>query len=81
MTLSHLLPALRGFSRADKWRAMQFLVEDLAQEEAGLLSTGAQYPIWSPLNVFDARKALLEVLNGAETKPDAKVWTPRLYRR
>jgi hypothetical protein len=71
MTLSQLLPALRDLSRADKWRAMQFLVEDLAQEEAGLLMTGAQYPIWSPLNAFDAGKALLGVLNASETTPDA----------
>ncbi|MGI8551317.1 MAG: hypothetical protein ACR2PL_11115 [Dehalococcoidia bacterium] len=72
MTLSQLLPALRDLSRADKWRAMQLLVEDLAQEEAGLLTTGAQYPIWSPLDAFDASKVLMGVLNATETTPDAQ---------
>jgi hypothetical protein len=72
MTLSQLLPALRGLSRADKWRAMQFLVEDLAHQEAALLTTGAQYPIWSPLNAFEAGKTLLAVLDATETTSDAK---------
>ena len=71
MTLSQLLPALRDLSRAEKWRAMQFLVEDLAQEEARLLTAGAQYPLWTPLNAYDAGKALLGMLNATEAKPDA----------
>lgn len=72
MTLSQLLPALQDLSRADKWRAMQFLVEDLAREEVGVLQTGAEYPIWSPLNAFDAGRTLLDVLSAADTECDAK---------
>ena len=34
MSVAELLPALRELSRADKLRVMQFLVQDLAQEEA-----------------------------------------------
>ncbi len=46
--------------RADKLRLMQFLVIDLAQEEGvSLLAADAEYPIWTPLNAFDAAETLL----------------------
>jgi hypothetical protein len=42
---------------------MQFLVIDLAQEEGvPLLAADAEYPIWTPLNAFDAADTLLQML-------------------
>ena len=61
MSVTELLPTLRGLGRADKLRVMQFLVSELAKEE-GLLLTGAEYPVWSPHNAFDAANTLLNVL-------------------
>lgn len=59
MSLTELLPAVRTWPRADKLRLMHFLVIDLAQEEGvPLLAADAEYPIWTPLNAFDAAETL-----------------------
>ena len=63
MSLTELFPAIKMLPRADKLRLMQFLVIDLAQEEGiPLLSAEAEYPIWTPLNAFDAADTLLQML-------------------
>jgi hypothetical protein len=51
---------------------MQFLVQELAKEDVIFLASGAECPVWSPLNAFDAASALLGVLNAARPTPDAK---------
>jgi hypothetical protein len=38
MTLVELLPALRELSRAEKLQAMQFLLNEISQAEAGVAS-------------------------------------------
>jgi hypothetical protein len=38
MTLVELLPALRELSRAEKLQAMQFLLAEISQAEAGIVS-------------------------------------------
>ena len=62
MVLTDLLPRLYKLNRADKLRAMQFLVFELAREEDALLKPGMAYPIWSPYDSFEAGNALLSVL-------------------
>ena len=63
MSLTELFPAIQMLPRADKLRLMQFLVIDLAQEEGvPLLAAEAEYPIWTPLNAFDAADTLLQML-------------------
>ena len=63
MSLAELFPVVKTLPRADKLRLMHFLVIDLAQEEGvPLLSADAEYPIWTPLNAFDAAETLLEML-------------------
>ena len=63
MSLTELFPAIKMLPRADKLRLMQFLVIDLAQEEGiPLLSAEAEYPIWTPLNAFDAADTLWQML-------------------
>jgi hypothetical protein len=62
-TLSELLPGLKALPHADKIRAMQFLVSELAKEEkVTLLEPDATYPIWSPYNSFGAADTLIEFL-------------------
>lgn len=70
MTLSELLPLLHDLKKVDKIRVMQFLVEDLAQEE-GLspFRPEATYPIWSPYDSFEAASTLSKML--AEAKKDS----------
>jgi hypothetical protein len=56
--------------RADKLRLMQFLVIDLAHEEgAPLLAADAEYPIWTPLDAFDAAETLLQMLQTHQANP------------
>lgn len=63
MSLIELFPDVKLLPRADKLRLMQFLVVELAQEEGvSLLSAGAEYPVWTPLNAFGAADTLLEML-------------------
>jgi len=63
MSLTELFPAVRTLPRADKLRLMQFLVIDLAQEEGvSLVAADAEYPIWTPLNAFEAAETLLQML-------------------
>jgi hypothetical protein len=63
MSLTELFPAIKMLPRADKLRLRQFLVIDLAHEEGiPLLSADAEYPIWTPVNAFDAADTLLQML-------------------
>ncbi|MEZ4863135.1 MAG: hypothetical protein R3C14_17580 [Caldilineaceae bacterium] len=63
MSLTELFPNVKQLPRADKLRLMQFLVVELAQEEGvALLTAGAEYPIWTPLNAFDAAATLMKML-------------------
>lgn len=63
MSLTELFPAVKMLPRADKLRLMQFLVIDLAQEEGvPLFAADAEYPVWTPLNAFDAADTLLNML-------------------
>jgi hypothetical protein len=63
MSLLELFPAVKTLPRADKLRLMQFLVIDLAQEEGvPLLTPHAEYPVWTPLNAFDAADTLVQML-------------------
>ena len=63
MSINELFPTIKMLPRADKLRLIQFLVIDLAQEEGvPLLAGDAEYPIWTPLNAFDAADTLLQML-------------------
>ena len=67
MQLSEMLPALHQLPRADKFRAVQFLTTELAQEEDGL-APGAEYPVWSPCEAHEAAATLTQYLR-AQTGP------------
>ena len=62
MTLEELFVELRKLSRADKLRAMQTLVQDLASEEDALLIPGMTYEVWSPYDAGEAAQTLLNML-------------------
>lgn len=67
MALADLFPQLQTLSRAEKLHVMQFLVSELAHEEAAsLLQPGTAYPVWSPYDAHDAAAVLLDVLRGAQ---------------
>lgn len=63
MALTDLYPSVKTLKRADKLRLMQFLVIDLAQEEGvPLLAADAEYPIWTPIDAFEAADTLYQML-------------------
>lgn len=63
MSLTELFPSVHQLPRADKLRLMQFLVVELAKEEGvPLLTAGAEYPVWTPLNAFSAAETMVKML-------------------
>ena len=63
MTVVELYPKVKMLPRADKLRLMQFLVIDLAQEDGiPLLAADAEYPVWTPINAFEATDTLFQML-------------------
>lgn len=62
MSTADLFPTLRGLSRAEKLKVMQFLIAELAKEEEATLQAGATYSLWSPLNSHEAARKLSQLL-------------------
>ena len=70
MTVVELYPKVRMLPRADKLRLMQFLVIDLAQEDGiPLLAADAEYPVWTPINAFEAADTLFQMLQVHKVAP------------
>jgi hypothetical protein len=65
MSTADLFPTLRGLSRAEKLKVMQFLIAELAKEEEPTLQAGATYSLWSPLNSHEAAHKLSQLLESA----------------
>ena len=62
-TLAEMLPGLKALPRADKIRAMQFLVSELAREEGVTLrEPDLAHPIWTQYDAFDVAATLIEFL-------------------
>jgi len=64
MVLHDLMPTLRNLTRADKLQVIQALLSELAKEEGIQLVSGAEYPVWSPVNATEAGETLLKMLEG-----------------
>lgn len=63
MTLPDVLNALQQLNRADKLRAMQFLVESLVEEENGAPLQTSTFAVWSPYEAYEAAEILNDYLN------------------
>lgn len=66
MLSEQLLVELRQLNRTDKFRIVQMLVNELAQEETeaeSLLQSGAEYEIWSPFDAYEAAETLQAMLD------------------
>lgn len=63
MTLTELIPSIQNLNRSEKIKLLQIIVNELAQEEQNQnLIHQENYPIYSPLNAFEAADTLLQVL-------------------
>ena len=69
MSLSEVLPEVRGLSRLDKIRLIRFLAQELEQDEGDLIEAGQSYPVWSPDLAFSAAAALLKALEEDKVQP------------
>ena len=64
MSLAELMPALQNLPRNDKLEVIRLLVSDLTRQEGiECLQDGASYPIWTPLDAYDAGRSLQQVLD------------------
>lgn len=66
MTVEQLLPELEKLSRADKFRTVQILVQQLALEDEKILAEGT-YHVWSPIDAFGSANVLLEMLEESKS--------------
>jgi hypothetical protein len=62
MSVLELLPSLKILSRSEKLQIMQFLVQELIDEEDNVLQAGKTYNVWSPLNSHKAAEQLATLL-------------------
>ncbi len=65
MISDELLNELHRLNRTEKLRVIQLLANELAEEEA-LLISGAEYPIYTPLGNEAAAQTLWEVLKASD---------------
>ena len=72
MLSNEVLTALHQRNRADKLRAVQFLVQELAVEAEALLASALQYEVWSPYDAPGAAHTLLKMLEADEHPHDAR---------
>ena len=68
MSLTDVLPEVQALSRLDKIRLIQFLAQELVQEES-LIESGRSYPVWSPDRAFAGAVGLLQALEDEKGKP------------
>jgi hypothetical protein len=62
MSVDELLAELSRLDRADKLRAMQVLMAELASEQGVRLTPGGEYEVWSPYDAADAAVTLTRLL-------------------
>jgi hypothetical protein len=64
MTLSEKLVAeLHQLKRSDKLHVVQILVNELANENEGVLTPETTYEVWSPYDSAEAAATLMKTLN------------------
>jgi len=63
-----LIETLHHLDHAAKLKAMQLLVNDLADEETPKLDLNAQYEVWSPFASGEAVAVLMKLLEETRTQ-------------
>lgn len=64
MSLTDLMPELQNLPRHDKLEVIRLLVSELTRHEGiDLLQSGASYPVWTPLDAYEAAKSLQQLLD------------------
>jgi hypothetical protein len=64
MSLAELVPALHDLPRDENLEIIRLLVSVLTRQAGiDLLQGGASYPVWTPLDAFDAARSLQQMLD------------------
>jgi len=59
MSIAELLPTLKNLPRDEKLQVLRLMASELTQEAGvDILQSGASYPIWTPLDAYDAAQSL-----------------------
>lgn len=67
MTITEVLPTLKMLNHKDKIRAIQFLANEVANEEEVFFEEGKTYEIWSPFEAYEAAEQLRNLLEEKES--------------
>jgi hypothetical protein len=69
MSVAELMPALQNLPREEKLQVIRLLVSDLTRQQGiDLLQSGGSYPVWTPLEAYDAARSLQELLEQDRTQ-------------
>ena len=62
MSITEMLPEVRSLSRGEKIKLIQLLAQDLERDEAEIIESDRDYPVWSPDAAFAAGAVMLDIL-------------------
>ena len=68
MISDEILTKLQSLDRADKLRAMQFLLQEIAKDENTILLPNDEYPVWTPYDADEAAQTLREYMEARKAK-------------
>ncbi len=67
--ITALLPLLKKLQWQEKVTLIQLLAAELAEEDSTQLAPNQSYPIWTPLDAYEASDVLTRLLNEPESQP------------
>jgi hypothetical protein len=62
-SITALLPMLQKLQWQEKVTLIQILAAELAGQDSALLLSNQAYPIWTPLDAYEASDVLTQLLN------------------
>jgi hypothetical protein len=68
MTVQELFDSLHQLDTADKFKAVQLLLKDLAIDEDKILNHGGDYELWSQYDSADAAAQLMRMMREEEQR-------------
>ena len=67
--ITALLPLLKKLQWQEKALLIQLLAAELAEENSAQIAPNQSYPIWTPLDAYEASDILTRLLNEPESPP------------
>ena len=67
--ITALLPLLAKLQRQEKAILIQLLAAELAEQDSAQLMPNQSYPVWTPLDAYEASDILTRLLNEPDSPP------------